>query len=168
MKPYNLRIDYHHERLNAKQVSLLFISVLIALLLSVISLPSICSDVMPLWAVLVVCYWVMVWGYCVNLSFAWFVGFFLDVLQGGMLGEHALALVVVAFVMYQFRRRIRMFLWLKQMLTIFMLTFLYQVIVYAVHGFAKQGLPSLWFWLAPCVSALVWPGVNTLLNRLRA
>ena len=75
-------------------------------------LPDFLSPVRPAWATLVVIYWIMMWPGRFGIGSAWLIGLLVDVLQGDTLGQHALALTVVAYITLRFHLQIRIFpLW---------------------------------------------------------
>ena len=83
------------------------VSIVIALLLGLLPLPGVLQPLRPYWLALIVAYWVLEAPERVGLGFAFAVGVLADLLYGGLLGEQALRLVIMAFILQRFRLRLR-------------------------------------------------------------
>lgn len=142
-------------------------SIVFALLLSIIPFPQWLTLLLPQWLVLVVIYWVLELPHRVNLGIAWILGLILDGLYGSLLGEHALALTVVAYLVDRFHRQIRMFPMLQQAAWVFVLVFIYQTILIWIQGILGL-LPNIYlFWLSALTSMLFWPWLFVILRSCR-
>lgn len=140
---------------------------LVAFILTLLPMPEWTVWLRPAWVVMVVVYWIMMTPHRVNVGTAWLMGIFLDVLNGTLLGEHALAMTLVAYVVARIPSRLRMFLLLQQGFIIFLLVLLYQFVLFCVQGFLGQ-LPSTWlFWSPPVTSMLLWPWVFSIIRNCR-
>ena len=82
----------------AQGLGFIYLSLLAALLLTVIPVPYQLTLFRPDWALLVVMYWTLALPRRVNIGTAFVVGFLTDVLVGTVLGVNALAFSVVSFV----------------------------------------------------------------------
>ena len=89
--------------------TLLALSILAALLLGLMPVPEWLVAFKPFWLALVLCYWLLELPERVGLGFAFVVGLAADVLHGALLGEHALRLCMLAFIVLRFRPRLRFF-----------------------------------------------------------
>lgn len=146
------------------------VSVLVALLLALLPLPPTLQPLQPLrpyWLALVVAYWVIEDPNRIGLGFAFLVGLLADLTFGGLFGEQALRLVVMAFILQRFRARLRFFPLSQQALTIGGLLLNDRIVTAAVH--IALGAPPLaaMFWLAPLVGMVLWAPVFLLLDALR-
>ena len=97
---------------------------------------------------------------------AWVLGLAEDVLYGSLLGQNALILTLIVFLVLTLHRRLRMFpLWQQSMvlLVVFGLAQLLQLWLYTLSG---NRPPTLLFLLPALVSALLWPWVFTILRGL--
>ena len=146
---------------------LLPLSVFMALLLGLLPLPDAVQPFRPFWLALVVAYWVLEDPDHAGLGFAFAMGLLADLAFGGLLGEQALRLVVMAFILQRFRSQLRFFPMLQQALAIGGLLLNDRVVAVAVH-FAL-GVPQLpWhYWAAPVIGMLLWAPVYLLMDRLR-
>ena len=133
------------------------ISTLIALGLTIFPLPDVLDALRPDFLVLVVLYWAIVSPQSGGLGLAFMTGLALDVIQGVVLGQHALALVLVAAWATNLRLRLRVFPLLHQTLSIFALLAGYQFILFWVDGATGNPVTSFSRWLAPLTGALIWP-----------
>ncbi|KAG1403429.1 hypothetical protein G6F59_012757 [Rhizopus arrhizus] len=93
-------------------------SLVVALLLGLLPLPALLQPLRPYWLALVLAYWVIEAPERVGLGVAFASGVIADLLYGGVLGEQALRLVMLAFILQRFRARIRFFPMSQQMLAI--------------------------------------------------
>ena len=142
-------------------------SVVVALLLGLLPLPASLLPLRPYWLALVVAYWVIEDPDRAGLGFAFIVGVLADLVFGRLLGEQALRLVVMAFILQRFRARIRFFPMSQQALAIGGLLLNDRIVTAGLHiALGIQPLPTM-FWLAPLTGMLLWPPVFVLLDALR-
>jgi rod shape-determining protein MreD len=153
--------------IRARNPWLLPLSVFVALLLGLLPLPAWLLPFRPYWLALVVAYWVIEDPERTGLGFAFAMGVLADLAFGGLLGEQALRLVVMAFILQRFRAQLRFFPLSQQALAIGGLLVNDRVVSAAVH-FAV-GEPQLpWtFWWAPLLGMLLWAPVFLLLDTFR-
>jgi len=143
------------------------ISALVALTLAILPLPRVLDAFRPDFLVLVVFYWSIESPRAGGLTLAFFAGLALDVVHGVVLGQHALALTLMAAWAMNFRLRIRVFSAVSQSLTIFAFLAGYQFILFWIDGVTGNAVTSLGRWLAPLIGALLWPLTVGTLSRLR-
>jgi rod shape-determining protein MreD len=73
----------------------IFLSLLTGLILMILPLPESVLYYRPHWVALMLIYWSLALPERVGLWFAFFSGIVVDVSQGTLLGQHALALVII-------------------------------------------------------------------------
>ena len=146
---------------------LLPVSVLVALLLGLLPLPAPVQGLRPYWLALVVAYWVIEEPDRAGLGFAFVTGLVADLVSGSLLGEHALRLVVMAFILQRFRAQLRFFPLAQQALAMGGLLLNDRVVAAAIH--LLLGLPQLpWpYWVAPAVGMLLWVPLFLVLEAFR-
>lgn len=145
----------------------IYLGVFVGLVLSVWPLPDAVRPFWPAWLALTLVYWGMALPHRVNVGTFWFAGILLDVLKGALLGEHALALAVLAFATTRWHLQMRVFPLGQQTLAVALLLALYEFVLFWIRGVAGGGQP-LFHSLAPVVTgALVWPWLFFLLRGLR-
>jgi rod shape-determining protein MreD len=142
------------------------LSSLVALALAVLPLPSALEAFRPDFLVLVVLYWSIEVPRAGGLTLAFMGGLALDVTQGVVLGQHALALTLISAWATHLRLRLRVFSVLSQCLTIFALLTAYQFVLFWVDGATGNPVTTFGRWLAPLIGALLWPVVIGILRRL--
>ena len=142
------------------------LSALVALALAVLPLPSMLESLRPDFLVLVVFYWSIELPRAGGLTLAFMAGLALDVIHGVVLGQHALALTLMAAWATHLRLRLRVFSMLSQCLTIFALLTGYQFVLFWVDGATGNPVTAFGRWLAPVIGALLWPVLAGILRRL--
>jgi rod shape-determining protein MreD len=142
------------------------LSALVALALAVLPLPSVLEAFRPDFLVLVVFYWCIEQPRAGGLTLAFVSGLALDVIHGVVLGQHALALTLMAAWATHLRLRIRVFSVLSQCLTIFALLAGYQFVLFWVDGATGNPVTTFSRWLAPFIGALLWPVLVSTMSRV--
>lgn len=142
-------------------------SIVIALMLSIFPLPFHWSWFRPEFVALVMIYWVVTLPQHVGIGFAWCVGLIQDVVENALLGQHALALVPVAYVCLLSYQRIRSYALWQQSGWVFILVGLHQLFWNWIHSITGKDSQPLIFLVPALVSALIWPLVVILLEWLR-
>ena len=101
------RISYNLDRKSLQTSGWGFIvfTMVVGFMLSAIPLPSWLSVWRPSWIALLVFYWGIMSPEKVGVIFGFCVGLFLDVFNGGTLGEQALALSIVSLVSVTYSKR---------------------------------------------------------------
>lgn len=142
-------------------------SVLSAIVLGLLPLPELLQPLRPYWLALVVAYWLIEYPDRAGLGLAFACGLLADLAFGTLLGEQALRLVVMAFIIQRFRARLRFFPPWQQALAIGGLLFNDRIVDAAIN--VALGLPPLkgMFWLAPLAGMLLWPPVFWGLDAMR-
>lgn len=143
------------------------VSVLAALLLGLLPLPPGLSPLRPYWLALVVAYWVLEEPDHVGLGFAFVVGILADLAFGSLLGEQALRLAILSFILQRFRARLRFFPLSQQALAIGALLVNDRIVAAAMQ--VLLGMPALpaRAWIAPLLGMLLWAPLFLVLDGLR-
>ena len=144
------------------------VSLLLAILLELLPLPEVLQPLRPYWPALVLAYWLLELPERIGPGVAFLYGLLGDLTYGSLLGEQALRLVVIAFILERFRARLRFFPMSQQALAIGVLLLNDRVIVAALH--LLMGLPQRpWSdWLSPLLGMLLWPILQLVLDLARA
>ncbi len=143
------------------------ISVIIAALLTLMPLPPWLELARPYWVALVIIYWALETRDLVSLGGAFVTGLILDLLTVSLLGQHALSLIIIVYLVKRFRARIRFFPPWQQALSVLALLLNDRIILLWINIFKGEPLPPLEFWLAPLLGMLFWPWLFLLLDRFR-
>jgi rod shape-determining protein MreD len=140
----------------------------LAALFTVLPLPEWLEAYRPEWVALVVIYWVIALPDRIGLITAWIVGFFVDVLEGSLLGLNALALALVAYLALSLYQRMRMFTAIQQSSTILILVGIHQLMSFWVLTANSQNTaPNLIFMISALSSAIIWPFIFFGLRYIR-
>jgi rod shape-determining protein MreD len=146
---------------------IILLSFVLSLLLNTIPLPLWVDRFRPDWLSLALIYWCMALPHRINVGTGWIWGLVSDAAKGAVLGQHALALAVVAFLTVKNYRRIRVFPLWQQTLSILVLLLINQALVFLINGVIGYP-PRDWWCLSPALGGmLLWPWVFTLLRDLR-
>lgn len=144
-----------------------FVTIIIALMLSVLPLPGWLEAFRPDWIAITLIYWAMMLPRTWSVGSAWLVGLVLDVAQGTLLGQHALALCVVVFVTVRMHLLMRVFPTGQLVAAVFSLLALYQFILFWINGVAGVPVEAIHYWGPVIGGAIIWPVVVSLLNGVR-
>ena len=143
-------------------------SFVIAACLAVMPMPDWLSILRPEWMALVLIYWVMALPHRIGMGLAWICGFFLDVLEGNLMGLNALTLTLIAYMSMSLYQRLRMFTLLQQSSTVFILVGLHQLLSFWILSVTDRGSsPNLLYMLSALTSAVVWPFIFVTLRHFR-
>ena len=93
----------------------------------------------------------------VGVGVAFVFGLLIDVHQGALLGQHALAYTLLSFAATSIHRRLLWFGVVEQALQILPLFFGAHLVLLAVGLMAGGMFPGWWLLLAPLLQALLWP-----------
>lgn len=146
---------------------ILYASLLVALLLGLLPLPEVLQPLRPFWLALVLVYWLIEDPEHTGLGFAFLLGLLADLTYGGLLGEQALRLVILAFIVQRFRARLRFFPLLQQALTLGALLLNDRIVSAGLHLLLGEPTLPASFWIAPVVGMLLWPPLFLVLDALR-
>lgn len=142
-------------------------SVVAALLLSLMPLPEAMQPLRPHWVALVLIYWNLEGGRLRAMGSGFVLGLLLDLVTGTLLGQHALGLVILCYLLERFHARIRFFPPWQQAAVVLALLFNDRIVHLWVVGLAGEGWPHWLWWLSPLVSVAIWPWLFLLLDWLR-
>lgn len=142
-------------------------TLLLAVVLAVIPLPAVLQPVRPYWAALVLIYWNLEVGRMRHLGQAFALGLVLDVATGTLLGQHALSLVIISYLLERFRNRIRFFPPWQQALAVLALLVNDRIVQLWVISLIGRGWPDWTWWLPPLAGVVLWPWLFLLLDALR-
>ena len=143
------------------------LTLVLALALTAVPLPAAVASFRPEWVPLIMIFWCLLAPERFGLLTAFSMGLLLDTLSGALLGQHALALVVVAYLTIRLHLRIRVFPVWQLSMTIVLLLAIYEFVLFWVDGVAGRTVPLVERWAPLLASALVWPLILGYLDRYR-
>jgi len=138
-----------------------------ALIIGAISLPLVIELSSPLWMLVCFVYWVIYTdGKWIYLS-ALILGLLMDVLQGGILGQNALSLVISSAFIFNVKKSFFVSNLTTQQVYIFLGSLIYLITFLLIH-ILVQGFDFSWLILiSPFSSAIIWPFIRFLLAKLK-
>ncbi|MBP8185102.1 MAG: rod shape-determining protein MreD [Pseudomonas sp.] len=153
--------------LRPRNAWLIWFSFALALLLSVVPVPSFMDTARPLWLAMFVTYWMLALPHRVGMTTAWLLGLAADVLYGSLLGQNALALSLIAFLVLTLQQRLRVAPLWSQSLMLLIVFGLAQLVQLWLNVLVGNRPSTLLFLLPVAISALCWPWVSMALRWLR-
>jgi len=135
----------------------IYLSVIVGLLLALISLPDWLKPLRPDFLLLFVIYWSLTGPRVAGLMFAWLCGLCIDILQGMVLGEHALAFALVSYLTHLWQLRLRIFPIWQQAAAVMVFLVIYHFSVFWIDGLIGHPVTSFSSWLPVLTGALAWP-----------
>jgi len=145
----------------------ILLTLLIAFILTIVPLPDGIAAYRPEWVALALLYWAVALPFRVGIGIAWLCGLFLDILKGSLLGQHALALSIIVWIMLRLHLRLRMFPHWQQAIVVLVLLGIYQFMLLWVYGMTGKPDSGLTYWLPTLSGTALWPVVFIVLREVR-
>ena len=140
---------------------------IIALIIGAISLPYILEIVSPFWMLIFFIYWIIYTDTKALYLFALILGFLTDILQGSILGQNALALLISSAFIFSVKKSFYVSNLTTQQVYIFVASLIYLIVLTLIH-IAIQGFDFSWLIiLSPFTSAIIWPLVRLFLAKIK-
>ena len=153
--------------INQSQFVLLIKITILAFIIGAINLPHMIKIISPFWLLLFFVYWLIYTNSEGIYRFAFILGILLDVFQGGILGQNALALVLSSAFILSVKKSFFVSNLTTQQVYIFIASLIYLGLFLMTH-IAVQGIQIQWlFVLTPFTGAIFWPAVRFLLAKLK-
>lgn len=144
------------------------ISFFMALLLNAVPWHAQYSYLMPDFVALLLLYWGMNQPKSIGLLLTFALGMLVDVLIGTMLGSHSLAYLFAVYVVLRWQRQLEYFSTWQQMIVVWLLMFLMQLITLGVNRiFLNISLPHSGYFLASFSTAILWIPLSNCLVLLQ-
>jgi len=145
---------------------IIWLTFAVGLLLSISPMPQFMEILRPLWLALLLAFWVLYMPHKVGMVTAFCLGLAEDVLYGTLLGQNALILTLITFLILSLQQRIRMFPMWQQSLVILVVFGLAQLVQLWLSALTGNRQPTLALVLPALVSALLWPWVSFALRGM--
>tara|TARA_B100000767_G_scaffold216933_1_gene204554 strand:- start:44 stop:511 length:468 start_codon:yes stop_codon:yes gene_type:complete len=140
---------------------------IIAFIIGAISLPSFLELASPIWLLAFFSYWLIYSDGKNIFTSAFILGILLDIIEGGILGQNALALVLSSAYILHVEKSFLVSNLTTQQVYIFLGSIIYLIIFVLVLQLT-QDLNFEWMiLLSPFTSAILWPLIRTLLAKLK-
>ena len=152
---------------NSNHLFLLVKISIIVFITGAISLPSFLELASPFWLLPFFSYWVIYSNGKNIFASAFILGILLDIIEGGTLGQNAVALVLSSAFILNVKKSFFVSNLTTQQVYIFLGSIIYLIIFLLVQQLT-QGLNFEWLiLLSPFTSAIVWPLIRYLLAKLK-
>lgn len=135
-----------------------------ALIVNLLPWSGLLLAVKPDFVALVMLYWCIQRPRKVGFAAAWSMGLIMDVADGSLFGQHALAYSVLAFAGIVLHRRVLMFTMRDQILHVIPLLLLNDVIVLAVRTLTGADFPGFSYFAGSFIAGALWPALCFLLK----
>jgi len=140
---------------------------IIAFITGAISLPSFLELASPFWLLPFFSYWVIYSNGKNIFASAFILGILLDIIEGGTLGQNAVALVLSSAFILNVKKSFFVSNLTTQQVYIFLGSIIYLIIFLLVQQLT-QSLNFEWLiLLSPLTSAILWPLIRYLLAKLK-
>ena len=112
---------------------------------------------------IVLVFWTVHQTMRVGIAAAFAFGLMLDVYQGGLLGQHAMAYTVLSYFAIMVHRRLLWFSLSGQTLQVLPLFALVHTVELLLNAMIGGNFPGWWVLMAPVGEALLWPVISSML-----
>ncbi|TJZ78973.1 rod shape-determining protein MreD [Chitiniphilus eburneus] len=143
--------------------SLIFLTLIGALLLNLLPWQLIGSHFAPDFVALMLLYWTLNQPRRVGVGWAFVFGLAMDVADGNMLGQHTLAYSVIVYLVLSRSRQINIFPFWQQALAMLGLLLLAQVIMAVLRLTTGADMVGISYFVGPFLSAFLWVPISNLL-----
>ncbi len=140
---------------------------LFALIISAIPLSQIVLEVSPFWLLLFFIYWLIHFLAKGRFFLALLLGVLLDILQGDILGQNALALILSSAFIANVKQSFVVSNSSTQQVYVFIASSIYLGLFLLVHTLIQGFNFSYYLLLAPLSSALFWPLIKLALSKCK-
>ena len=155
------------KELASRGMSVIIISLLFALVLTLLPLPTLLEQLRPNLPLMFVIYWIMALPHRIGIMSAWFVGILVDVVLGNVLGIHGFAFGIIAYLVQILAHRLRLFPYWKQSMVVGLFVSLDLLIAIWLENFIADQPRDFGYWLPSITSTLFWLPVFLALRGLR-
>ena len=143
------------------------ISLIVAMILRILPIPHEYEVYNPDWVLLFLIYWNIAIPDRFGVGAAWLTGLITDTLTGRLLGQHALAYSVTAFLCIRLHRQLRVYPLYQQALSMLLFLSLSQLLIFWTQNIRGPSSTDTSYWLPSLTGALVWPAIFVGLRRIR-
>ena len=112
---------------------------------------------------IVLVFWTVHQTMRVGIAAAFVFGLMLDVYQGGLLGQHAMAYTVLSYFAIMVHRRLLWFSLREQTMQVLPLFALVHTVELLLNAMIGSNFPGWWVLMAPVGEALLWPVISSML-----
>ena len=149
------------------ETTLMWVTLLLAVVLTLLPLSDTVRALWPNWMAMLIIYWVLEGNRLRLLGQAAVLGLLLDLATGTLLGQHMLGLVVLSFILFRSRHRLRFYPPWQQAAAVMMLLYAERVVTWPALTLTGEPTPTLYWWLAPLIGLVIWPWLFLAMDWVR-
>jgi rod shape-determining protein MreD len=142
----------------------MLLTFILSLMFNLLSWQGVGLMLRPDMVALVLLFWSIHQPRLVGMGAGWLLGLILDVADGMLLGQSALAYTLLVFVALLLRRRILMFPLAQQALHVLPLLLFFQFVMLSIKLAAGNSFSGWGYFAAAFSGALLWPVIAVLLQ----
>lgn len=147
---------------------IIWLLLFVGILLQIMPWPSSIYMIKPNWLLLILVYWLIALPHRIGIGSAFFIGIIMDLFLGSVLGVHAFAFSIVAYlVVFKFQLVRNLALW-QQLLIVVFLSICYDFCLFMLKIFIDHSItvtPILF--ISDAVNGMLWPWFFLLLRYIR-
>lgn len=146
---------------------LMAISFLVAMILTLLPLPSFAIWLRPQWIFAFLLFWVLSSPEQCGIGVAWVVGVLMSLIMGTPFAEQAIVFVLLIYLVLKIHPVIAHMPSWQQAGAIAILAVLNAMLQGVILGFTGHSTHVALYGLSAITTALVWPGLSVILNHFR-
>ena len=150
---------------NRSSFALVALTALVGLILTLVPLPHWVALARPAFLVLVVLYWSTMAPFSAGIGLGFVSGLALDVFEGSLLGEHALALAFVTYLAVRLHLLMRAKPLFEQSIFVFAGLVVYEFLLWVIDGWSGHPTTGPARWVHTVSGGLMWPVIVGFLGR---
>ena len=154
----------HHEILLPVRAGFIVFTLIAALLANLLPWSGVVLAIKPDFVALVVLYWCIEQPRKVGFSAAWMLGLIMDIADGTLFGQHALAYSILAYAGIVLHRRVLGFSGTPQVLHVVILLLMNDLIVLVVRLLAGADFPGFQYFAGSLIAGALWLPLGMLLK----
>lgn len=138
----------------------------VALMLDILPWQGSALLLRPDFVLLLLIYWAVHQPLRMGMAAAWGLGLVMDVADGALLGQYALAYTVAIFFALALHRRIQAFTLWPQALHVFSLLLVSQIFILVTHLLSGATFIGWGYFLSSITGTLLWPPLSLLVQLM--
>ncbi len=154
----------HHEILLPVRPGFIALTLIAAALANLLPWSGVWLWIKPDFVALVLLYWCIEQPRRVGFVAAWLFGLFMDVADGTLFGQHALAYSILAYAGIVLHRRVLGFSGTPQVLHVVILLLMNDLFVLAIRVLAGADFPGFQYFIGSFVAGALWLPLGVLLK----
>ena len=151
------------ELLKPASFRFILLTLVCGLLFNLLSWQGLALWFRPDFVALVLLFWAIREPRKLGMGAAWFMGLLMDISDGVILGQHALAYILVIYAAIFLHRRIQRFTLWQQATHVLLLLLLLQATMLLIRQFGGAVFPGPGYFLSALTGAALWPALSLLL-----